>query len=138
MAIELISKIKPKNNGQFFLVDATDIDVYSGNENSIYPETSLANVLINQILNIDYENLLAFDVTENIFNQTEEELPNDPPVQVAVTAKLGQAILGQLIFLDLRFYCLLCPLFLQKGKKNIHSYVHTSVLSLKYNFNKKR
>ena len=97
MAIELISKIKPKNNGQFFLVDATDIDVYSGNENSIYPETSLANVLINQILNIDYENLLAFDVTENIFNQTEEELPNDPPVQVAVTAKLGQAILGQLI-----------------------------------------
>ena len=31
------------------------------------------------------------------------------------------SILGQLIFLDLRFYCLLCPLFLQKGKKNIHS-----------------
>ena len=96
MAIELISKIKPKNNGQFFLVDATDIDVYSGNENSIYPETSLANVLINQILNIDYENQLAFDVTEIIFNQT-GELPDDSPVQVAVTAKLGQATLGQLI-----------------------------------------
>ena len=96
MAIELISKIKPKNNGQFFLVDATDIDVYSGNENSIYPETSLANVLINQILNIDYEDLLAFDIMEIIFNQT-EELPDDPPIQAVVTAKLGQATLGQLI-----------------------------------------
>ena len=92
MAIELISKIKPKNSGQFFLVDAVDIDVYSGNENSIYPETSLANILIDQILDIDYEELLAFDVTEIIFNQT-----GDLPDNLSKTAKLGQALLGHLI-----------------------------------------
>lgn len=45
MAIELISKIKQKNSGQFFLVDAADIDVKSGAENSSYPGTSLENFL---------------------------------------------------------------------------------------------
>ena len=45
MAIELISKIKQKNKGKFFLVDATDIDVKSGDENSVYPDTSLSNYL---------------------------------------------------------------------------------------------
>lgn len=45
MAIELISKIKQKNNGKFFLVDAADIDVKSGNAESSYPNTSLSNYL---------------------------------------------------------------------------------------------
>ena len=45
MAIELISKIKQKNGGKFFLVDAADIDVKSGNTDSSYPNTSLSNYL---------------------------------------------------------------------------------------------
>ena len=45
MAIELISKIKQKNNGRFFLIDLADIDYNSGNATSSYPETSLENFL---------------------------------------------------------------------------------------------
>lgn len=45
MAIELISKIKQKNSGQFFLVDAADIDIKSGGDGSAYPDTSLENFI---------------------------------------------------------------------------------------------
>ena len=45
MAVVVISKIKQKNNGQYFLMDAVDIDVKSGGEGSSYPNTSLANYI---------------------------------------------------------------------------------------------
>lgn len=65
MAIELISKIKQKNNGKFFLVDASDIDVKSGNEESSYPSTSLSNYIDNLENVIGDENSgLIKDVTD--------------------------------------------------------------------------
>ena len=70
MAIELISKIKQKNSGQFFLVDASDIDVCSGNESSVYPDTSLDATLEAYLFNIDYDTLLAFDTSETVIGSS--------------------------------------------------------------------
>ena len=44
MAIELISNIKQKNNGEFFLMDSNDIN-YSSDSIGTYPSTSLKTYL---------------------------------------------------------------------------------------------
>lgn len=44
MAIDLISKIKPKNNGKFALVDAADIELPNGTRLDAYVETQKSSV----------------------------------------------------------------------------------------------
>lgn len=44
MAIDLISKIKPKNNGKFALVDAADIELQDGTRLDAYVETQKSSV----------------------------------------------------------------------------------------------
>lgn len=61
---------------EFFVVDSTRVT---------HSENLLSNILETYILNIDYENLLAFDTSEIITGAT------------STTSVLGQAVLGQMV-----------------------------------------
>ncbi len=78
MAIELISKIKQKNSGQFFLVDATDIDVKSGGNESVYPDTSLSNYLDG--VSSDVEDLQTLVGDTPVSEQIDEKIAEITPI----------------------------------------------------------
>lgn len=76
MAIFLIDKIKPKNNGTFAMVDAVDVEMSNGQRLEEFLEALAESA---GELDIDYEANLAFDTAELVVGVTDEPVVPDEP-----------------------------------------------------------
>lgn len=64
MAVEVISKIKPKDNMDFFLMDSTAVEYEGGSLDVVLEQLSAA--MTEYLLTVDYDTLLKFDTSEII------------------------------------------------------------------------
>lgn len=64
MAVEVISKIKPKDNMDFFLLDSTAVE-YEGDSLDIVLQ-QLSAAMTEYLLTVDYDKLLKFNTNEII------------------------------------------------------------------------
>lgn len=97
MAIYLIDKIKPKNNGTFAMVDAADVEMGDGTRLDAFLAAMAGN---SGNLDIDYEADLAFDTEELVVGMSNSLVPDEPDIpddNTDTPAILGVAVLGRTI-----------------------------------------
>lgn len=98
MAIELISKIKPKNNGTFPMVDAEDVEMPDGTRLSDFKgsasitvddalsETS-TNPVQNKVLTAEFN--AAIEQIGGVLQEMQGAIPTEDSINTLIDAKLG-------------------------------------------------
>jgi hypothetical protein len=99
MAIELISKIKPKNNGTFAMVDAADVEMPDGTRlseqefggSSVTVDTELSETSENPVQNKVIAKALSdfADEAGTALQQLAQTIPTDDHINTLIDAKLG-------------------------------------------------